>query len=229
MEPGEDGPVARRAADFDGVVLFPAVLGAEDVDAASLGRFEGDAARDDLVQRARRVEERGEGAGVEQRQIVRVGEGGGVGQVDHERGGEKVGGLRQPDREAVKRRVTVAGGAEGALHGRGEVVRGVRHVLDPGKAGVDRQEEAGEVAVVGAGLQRLRPAGGDREDRIARRAEKREAVCRQRLCRGDDGPVVARGQHDGNPDAEIGPGAGQTFDEGGTEWHGYPRAAARPI
>jgi hypothetical protein len=140
-----------------------------------------------------------------------------------------VGGLRQPDGEAVERRVAVAGGAEGALHGRGEVVGRVGHVLHPGQARVLRKDEAREVAVVGARLQRFGPARGDGEDGVARGAEEGEAVGRQRLGRGDDGAADAIDQHNGDSDAEIGPGAGEAFDEGGTEGHGCPRAAARPI
>ena len=163
VQAAEHRPGAVGGADLDRIMLLRAVERAEHPHAGGLGDRERHARRSDLGQgagigprRRRAGLDHAEAAGRQRRGALRR-------DGDDERGGKQMRLLADGDRGAVEGRRALATADEGSLHRPGKVGRGIGRGADPVEPRIARQRHAREVAVVGAGLERLGAPGRERE------------------------------------------------------------------
>ncbi len=219
MQPREDGFLAVGATDLDGIVFLAAILGAEDVDAARLRRGHGQASRYDGMQR-RCAQKLGSGLGQRQQgQISFRGKCKRIDDRDHDGCRQKMGGFGQRDGGAVKIGRPVAQGPQRAFHRCTQVVGGVGDGAQPFDTLGGGDAKPGKVVVIGPRLERFRAPGSNRKFGLPKAAQRGKTLGRQRFDRDDQCRVAIARQHDGNAHAQIGPRAGKTFDDGGTQDH----------
>ncbi|MPL60789.1 hypothetical protein SDC9_06351 [bioreactor metagenome] len=203
MQPRQHRLGAVGGTDLDGVMLLAAIVGAEDVEPALFGGAHRHAGGRD------RGEHRG-GRDLAQH-LGGVERGQPLGRGIRERGkqcrGQQLRGFRQRDRSAGKGGVALAAACQRPLHRHAQVVGRIGDRPQPGKIGVLRHHDPGEVAIIDAGLQRLGAPGGDREGERAEGGERRQPLGAQRL----DGDGKLPRQHHGQPHAQIGAGTVQAF------------------
>ena len=213
---------AVRAADLDGVMLLAAIVGAEDVDAA--GRLKRPSApgprRPGAATEARASAGAARSSGSSVRLPLARKRGRRPATGSTSGGGQQMRRFRQPERGAVQVGRAVAQGLERALHRRPQVIGRVGDRAQPVQAGVGGQREAREIAVIGAGLQRLGAPRGDRQFGRAHARAGRPAGLRDSVSTATTSARARRiSQHHGHAHAQIGAGAGQAFDDAGAKRH----------
>ncbi len=220
MQPRQHRLVARGLADLDGVVLLPAVLGAEDVDAPRLRHLQRHAARDDGLNGAGIGQNVDGRRGIHTGQPVRGGETLGVVDLKHQNGRQDSRRLDQLECEPVQIGRPLPRGLERPLHRLAQIVGRVRDGRDPGRRGIGRQHDPGEVAVIWPRLERLRPTRRDRQNRLPLHLHQgTHAVGGHGFGCEDQRAGVAPPQHDAQPHAQIGTRAGQRFGDVGGQAH----------
>ena len=114
----------------------------------------------------------------------------------------------------------VAQAGQRALHRVAQIIRRVGQRPQPEGIAVVRHHDAHQIAVIGAGFQRLGPAGGEGQNWLAKSAQGRQTGGVEGLHRHHQRGLTAAGQHHRHPHAQIGAGAGEKLDRGGGEGHG---------
>ena len=213
MQARQDRLAAIRIADLDSVMFFSAILRAEDMEASCFGYLHRQAGVHHRVERAAVVECRADLLQVEAGQLVPVGKIAAVRYLEHQRRREQPGGLDQAQRGAVQRGLAAPCAGEGALHRHAQVVGRVGDAVDPGRGGIAGQGNARQIAVIGARLQCLRAAGGDRQHR---RPAHGQQVGQARVGQGFGSQHNSRPRavkHDRHAHAQVGAGAGHPFGD----------------
>ena len=113
----------------------------------------------------------------------------------------------------------VAQGPQRAFHRGVQVICRIGKGPQPGQGDILGNGDAGQIAVIGPGLQRFRAAGCQDQFRHADLPKAGKTRRRQRF----DGnhqraPTVCR-QHHRHTHAQVGPGPGKTFDDGRAKGH----------
>ena len=221
MQAGQYRFVAVGAADFDGVMLGAAIIGAEDVQTSGFGCSHRQAGRDHRGEGGKAVKVGAIGIG-EQRQVVAGGQRQPVGNCNQQHCGQQLRGFRQGNRGAVQRGRAIAQRHQRAFHRHVQIVGWVSHRAQPAQIGLVGHAQAGEVVVIGNSLQRLGAAGGQRQFGGAFGAQGGKAIMGQLLDRGAEHGLAAARQNDGQAKPQVSAGAGKDFGGGGAQAHaGY--------
>jgi hypothetical protein len=129
MEPRQHRGIARRTADFDGIVFLGTVVGAEHVQPPGLGHLKRQAGGNDRVQRTDHIAKTGTGR--QPGQIMGCGKTGRVVQWQHQCGGQQSRRLGQCDRGAVGVGGSVTQGFQRPFHRCAQIVRRIGNATHP--------------------------------------------------------------------------------------------------